>query len=162
MTTLVGAGGVRPDTIIHQSVAAARAGTNPTLVCRVPSGWVVLCDMQFLRGYSILLPDPVVESLNALSRAQRAEYLCDMALVGDALLEETGAYRINYAVFGNTDPALHAHIVPRFSTEPDEYRKGPSWLYPKEVIDAKMFDYERDKDLIQRLAAAIQKRLSAE
>jgi len=149
-------------TTIHQRVAAARSGTNPTVICRVPSGWVVLCDMQYLQGYAILLPDPVVESLNALNRAQRAEYLCDMALVGDALLEVTGAFRINYAIFGNTDPALHAHIVPRFLTEPGEYRKGPPWSYPKEVVDARMFDYERDKELIQRLAAAIQKRLPAE
>lgn len=148
-------------TIIHQRVAAARSGTNPTVICRVPSGWVVLCDMQHLQGYSILLPDPVVDSLNALTRAQRAEYLCDMTLVGDALLEVTGAYRINYAVLCNTDPALHAHIVPRFSTEADEYRKGPPWSYPKEVMNARMFDYERDKGLIQRLAAAIQKRLPA-
>jgi len=146
-------------TTIHQRVAAARAGTNPTVICRVPSGWVVLCDMQYLQGYVILLPDPVVESLNALNRAQRAEYLCDMALVGDALLEVTGAYRINYAIFGNTDPALHAHIVPRFMAEADEYRKVPPWSYPKEVVEARMFDYERDKELIQRLAAAIQKRL---
>ena len=146
-------------TTIHQRVAAARAGTNPTVICRVPSGWVVLCDMQYLPGYAILLSDPVVESLNALTRAQRAEYLCDMALVGDALLEVTGAYRINYAIFGNTDPALHAHIMPRFLTEPDEYRKGPPWSYPKEVVGARMFDYERDQELIQRLAAAIQKHI---
>src|SRR3989304_4625852 len=149
-------------TTIHQRVAAARAGSNLTVICRVPSGWVVLCDMQYLPGYVILLPAPVVESLNALNRAQRAEYLCDMALVGDALLEVTGAFRINYAILGNTDPALHAHIVPRFLTEPDEYRKGPPWTYPKEVVDARMFDYERDKELIQQLAVAIQNRLSAE
>jgi diadenosine tetraphosphate (Ap4A) HIT family hydrolase len=148
-------------TTIHQRVAAARSGTNPTLICRVPSGWVVLCDMQYLQGYSILLADPVVDSLNDLSLAQRAEYLCDMAMVGDALLEVTGSYRINYAVFGNTDPALHAHIVPRFLTELDEFRKGPPWSYPQEFVKARMFDYERDKDLIQRLAAAIQKRLPA-
>ena len=149
-------------TTIHQRVSAARAGSNLTVICRVPSGWVVLCDMQYLPGYVILLPDPVVGSLNALNRAQRAEYLCDMALVGDALLEVTGAFRINYAILGNTDPALHAHIVSRFLTEPDEYRKGPPWTYPKEVVDARMFDYERDKELIQQLAVAIQNRLSAE
>jgi diadenosine tetraphosphate (Ap4A) HIT family hydrolase len=146
-------------TTIAQRVASARAGANPTVICRVPSGWVVLCDMQYLRGYCILLPDPVVESLNTLDRSQRAQYLCDMALVGDALLEVTGAYRINYAVFGNTDPALHAHIVPRYTVEPEEYRKGPPWSYPKKVVDVTMFDYERDKALIQQLAQAIQKRL---
>ena len=144
---------------IHQRVASARARTNPTVVCRLPSGWVVLCDMQHLPGYSILLPDPVVESLNVLNRTQRAAYLCDMALVGDALLEVTGAYRVNYAILCNTDPVLHAHIVPRFLTEPDENRRMPPWLYSREVMDSRMFDYERDKELIQRIAAAIQKRL---
>jgi diadenosine tetraphosphate (Ap4A) HIT family hydrolase len=117
--------------------------------------------LQYLAGYSILLPDPVVGSLNDLDRLQRAAYLCDMALVGDALLEVTGAFRINYAILGNSDPALHAHIVPRFSSEPEQYRKGPPWTYPQEVLDATRFDYQRDKALIQRLAVSIHKRLAA-
>ena len=144
---------------IPQRVEAARAGTNPTVICRVPSGWVVLCDTQFLRGYCILLPDPVVPSLNDLKRAQRAEYLCDMATVGDALMEVTGAYRINYAIAGNTDPYLHAHIVPRYLTEPEELRKGLPWSHPHEERDSMLFDYERDKPLMQQLRQAIEKRL---
>jgi diadenosine tetraphosphate (Ap4A) HIT family hydrolase len=147
------------DTMIHQRVAAARAGTNPTVVCRVPSGWVVLADMHYLRGYCILLADPVVESLNDLSPAQRGQYLGDMALVGDALLEVTGAFRINYAVLGNSDPALHAHIVPRYASEPDEYRQDLPWSYPKDVMDGMKFDSQRDQALIQQLARVIQKRL---
>ncbi len=146
-------------TTIQQRVEAARAGTNRTIVCRVPSGWVALCDMQHLRGYSILLPDPVVDSINALDRNGRAQYLCDMVTVGDALLEVTGAYRINYAILGNTDPALHAHIVPRYLSEPDEIRRGVPWSYPQEVLQANLFNYERDKELITRLAEAIQAHL---
>jgi diadenosine tetraphosphate (Ap4A) HIT family hydrolase len=162
MTTPPETSASSPNTIIHQRVEAARAGTNPTVICRLPSGWAVLCDIQYLRGYCILLPDPVVESLNALDRSQRAEYLCDMALVGDALLEVTGALRINYAVLGNSDPALHAHIVPRYATEPEEYRKGLPWSYPPEVMNARMFDYEQDKALIRQLASAIQNRMHLE
>jgi diadenosine tetraphosphate (Ap4A) HIT family hydrolase len=144
---------------IPQRVETARAGINPTLICRVPSGWVVLCDTQFLRGYCILLPDPVVSSLNDLDREERAEYLCDMVTVGDALLEVTGAYRINYAIAGNTDPYLHAHIVPRYLSEPDELRKGLPWSHPHEERDSVLFDYERDKPLLQQLRQAIEKRL---
>ena len=145
--------------MIHQRVDLARAGANPAAICRVPSGWAVLADMQFLRGYTILLPDPVVASLNNLDRSQRVEYLCDMALIGDALLEVTGAYRINYAIAGNQEPALHAHIVPRYMTEPEEIRRGLPWSYSKEIVDATMFDHERDQELILELAGAIQKRL---
>jgi diadenosine tetraphosphate (Ap4A) HIT family hydrolase len=115
--------------------------------------------MQYLRGYAILMPDPVVPSINALTRAERAEYLCDMALVGDALLEVTGAYRINYAIMGNSDQVLHAHIVPRYADEPDEYRKGGPWSYPQTLQDTVLFDVERDRILMAQLAAAIQKRL---
>jgi diadenosine tetraphosphate (Ap4A) HIT family hydrolase len=66
----------------------------------------------------ILLPDPAVASINDLNQPQRAAYLCDMVTVGDALLEVTDAYRINYALAGNSDPFLHAHIVPRYLAEP--------------------------------------------
>jgi len=146
-------------TYIHRQVEAARLGTVPTLICGVPSGWVVLCNMQYLSGYCILLPDPVVLSLNDLDRSKRAEFLCDMATVGDALIEVTGAYRINYAIFGNTDPALHAHIVPRYLFEPDQLRHGPPWAYGPEVMERQKFDLDRDRALIQNIAGAIQKRL---
>ena len=146
-------------TTIPERVESARAGTNPTVICRMPSGWAVLCDMQHLRGYTILLPDPVVGSLNDLDQAGRVAYLCDMTVIGDALLEVTDAFRINYAILGNSDPYLHAHIVPRYMNEPEEIRRGLPWSYPKEVLGTIVFDYERDKELISRLAVAIHRRL---
>ena len=101
-------------TLIHERVEAARAGTNLTVICRMPSGWAVLGDAQFLRGYSLLLADPVVADLNALNEERRRLFLRDMAILGDALLETTDAFRINYEILGNTDPALHAHVFPRY------------------------------------------------
>lgn len=144
---------------IPERVEAARAGTNPTIICRVPSGWVALCDQQFLRGYCILLADPVVASLNELDRSQRSEFLCDMATVGDALLEVTGAFRINYAILANTDPYLHAHIIPRYLSEPDEYRRNLPWSHPRSEIDSLLFDPERDQPFMEELRQAIEKRL---
>ena len=143
---------------IHERVETARTGTNPTVICRVPSGWVVLSDTQFLRGYTVLLPDPIVSSLNDLSREKRSEYLFDMAMIGDALIEVTGAYRINYAILGNSEPVLHAHIIPRYLDEPEEYRKNVPWSHPDSVKDSMPFDYERDKPLIEQLKKAILRR----
>lgn len=99
-------------TVIHERVEAAREGTNPTIICRVPSGWTVLGDDQTLRGYSLLLPDPTVPDLNSLDADGRARYLKDMVIIGDTLLEVTGAFRINYEILGNSAPALRAHISP--------------------------------------------------
>jgi len=146
-------------TLIHNNVEACRVGAFPPLICRVPSGWAVLCNMQYLRGYTILLPDPVLPDLNALDRAARAAYLLDMAIIGDALMEVTGAFRINYAIMGNSEPALHAHIVPRFMAEPDQYRKNQPWSYPPEIIDGTPFDPRRDADLQARLREAILRRV---
>jgi diadenosine tetraphosphate (Ap4A) HIT family hydrolase len=144
---------------IHCQVAAARAGTEPALICRMPSGWAVLCNMQYLPGYCILLPDPVVSSLNDLPRQTRSEFLCDMSTIGDALLEVTDSFRINYGIMGNSDPALHAHIVPRYMSEPEKIRKHLPWSYPQSFMDERLFDFERDQVLIEKLAKVIKKRL---
>src|SRR5690348_17585271 len=104
-----------PETAIHRQVADARAGRDPRVFARLFTGWAVFGEKQFLRGYALLLPDPVVPSLNALGARERSAFLVDMARLGDALLKVTGAVRINYAIFGNVEPALHAHVIPRYA-----------------------------------------------
>ena len=146
-------------TLIHERVRLARAGQNPTVLCAMPSGWAVMGDAQFLPGYCLLLPDPVVPDLNALSYADRQRYLLDMTLIGDALLEVTDAFRINYEILGNTDPALHTHVFPRYQWEPDEFRKGPPFSYSREFRSSRPLDLTRDTPLMKKLAEAITKRL---
>ena len=84
-------------------------------------------ERQVLTGYCLLLPDPVVPHLNALPPALRSQFLADMALVGDSLLAVTAGLRVNYAIFGNVDPALHAHVFPRRATELDATRTAQPW-----------------------------------
>jgi len=101
----------------------------PAMVTRLPSGWVVMGERQLFAGYCLLLPDPVVSHLNELSGAARERFLADMAHVGDAVLDITAALRINYAVFGNVEPALHAHVIPRFADEPLATRTAQPWAF---------------------------------
>ncbi|MBH3426444.1 HIT family protein [Pseudomonas alkylphenolica] len=116
-------------TLISQRVALAREGANDKVICRMASGWAVMGDVQFLEGYCLLLPDPVVPSLNDLDPAARATYLLDMARLGDAVLQATGALRMNYEILGNTEPELHCHLFPRYAHEPEQHRKMPVWFY---------------------------------
>jgi diadenosine tetraphosphate (Ap4A) HIT family hydrolase len=116
-----------PPTTIHRMVERCRAADYPAAVARLRSGWAVMGERQVLIGYCLLLPDPVVPHLNALGSDARAQFLSDMALVGDALLAVTAALRINYAIFGNVDPALHAHVFPRHATEPESTRTAQPW-----------------------------------
>lgn len=140
-------------TAIHHRVDALRAGQDPTFVARLGSGWAVLGERQVLPGYCLLLPDPVVPTLNDLAGNARAAFLADMAALGDAVLAATHALRINYAVFGNLEPALHAHVIPRYHDEPAEFRTGHPWAY--DWAAAPPFDAERHRELRDRIHAAL-------
>ena len=143
-------------TLIHQRVRECRDGKYPRLICRVSSGWVVLGDVQFLPGYSLLLPDPVVTDPNHLNEAQRKAFFYEMSLVGDALLSVTDAVRINYEMLGNLEPALHAHIFPRYLTEPEDLRLKPVWFYDWE--SAPSFDLDRDRRIMEAIRDYLQSR----
>lgn len=139
-------------TAIHRHVEALRAGASPHAIGRTKSGWAVIGATQFLRGYCLLLPDPVVADLNALDAADRAVYLADMASLGDAVRAVTGAVRINYAILGNLEPALHAHVIPRFVGEDESLRTKPPFFYDWND-PAVAFDARRDAELLAALRA---------
>ena len=133
-------------TAIHRRVAALRAGRDPTCIARLPSGWAVLGEQQFLRGYAL-------GHLNELAGQARLDFLADMARLGDALLAATQALRINYAMFGNLEPALHAHLVPRYTWEQAPLATAHPWAF--DWAAAPRFDPQRDAPLLQALRAAL-------
>ena len=141
--------GLEPETLIHHLVAAAREGREPRVIARLYSGWALFGEPQVLRGYTLLLPDPVVPTLNALSAQQRTSYLLDVARLGDAVLKVTGAIRINYAIFGNQEPALHTHVIPRYADEPEPQRTSHPWSY--DWTKAPPFDPAVHQDLAESL-----------
>jgi diadenosine tetraphosphate (Ap4A) HIT family hydrolase len=140
-------------TAIHRRVEACRAGEDPTRIARLPSGWAVMGDPQLLPGYCLLLPDPVVPHLNALPPDGQAAFLGDMARLGQAVAELTGAVRVNYALFGNLEPALHAHVIPRFEHEPDQLRTAHPWAY--DWARARRFDLAPDGPMLQALRSRL-------
>ena len=142
-------------TLIHQRVAECKAGTNPKVIARMASGWVVLGDAQFLKGYCLLLPDPVVAHLNDFSGETRKQFLDDMAALGDAVLAVTGALRINYEMLGNLEPALHAHVFPRYDNEPEDLRTKPVWLYPQSAWEETAFDLDRDRPTMEAIQSEL-------
>lgn len=141
-------------TQIHGWVETARAGANPNVVARVRSGWVVAGAQQVVPGYCLLVPDPVVGNLNALVGAARSQFLADMAALGDVLLQVTGAARINYEILGNAEPALHAHLFPRYETEPEATRRAPVWLHDWER--APRFERAAQAEFIARVARELE------
>lgn len=140
-------------TAIHRRVAEARAGRDNTLLGRCASGWAVFGQKQFVPGYLMLLPDPVVPDLNALTPERRSQFLLDMSRLGDALLRVASPLRINYAIFGNVEPALHAHVIPRYRSEPEAMQTQHPWAY--DWNDAPEFDAVTAAPLIKSLRSEL-------
>lgn len=124
-------------TAIDRLVETCRSGSD-IVVARMRSGWAVMGQRQVLLGYCLLLPDPVVPHLNAMTSRQRDVFLSDLGCLGDAVLAATSAVRINYAIFGNLEPALHAHVHPRYAHEPQPLRSDNPWAY--DWSQAPLFD----------------------
>ena len=134
-----------------------RSGDDPNLIVRVSSGWAVLGDRQpdAISGCCMLIPDPVVASVNDLDADARVRFLTDFVRLGDAVLEATGAERINYLILCNQVPELHGHVIPRFAAEDSDRRRlGPFEAY--DFSAARVADtLGPDAELLARLRAAL-------
>ena len=148
-----------PLTTIHALVERCRGAQLPAAIAKVPSGWVIMGERQVLPGYCLLLPDPVVPHLNALDADARTQFMSDMALIGDVLLVITAAARINYAIYGNVDPALHAHIFPRDSAEPESTRTAQPWALDWNA--APLYSDALHGDFKRRVGMELRKRFAA-
>jgi len=136
--------------LIAERVALARAGSNPYVITKLSSGWLVIGDVQPLLGYCVFLADLVVPSINDLSEADRVQYSLDVLRAGDALLAITNAYRINYETLGNTEQALHTYIIPRYLDELDDKRKMPAMMMYS-WADAEPFSAELHGEMVERM-----------
>jgi len=102
----------------------------------------------------MLLSDPVAESINALNEKQRAIYTRDVVRIGDALLSSTKAYRINYETWGNSEPALHTHIAPRYVDEPEDKRRKPACM-GYDWSASPFFDADRNGPFVAKMRALL-------
>jgi len=144
------------------------AGNDPELLIEMPSGYAILGKYQPepITGCCMLLPrlsesGVVVSSPNDLDREARGQFLGDLVLLGDAIMEVTGSERINYLVLCNQVPELHGHCVPRFDSEgPEKRMQGPFEAYDfgtARVADASGADKQLHANLQAALARLLRK-----
>jgi len=142
---------------ITNRVARIERGEDPQLIARMPSGYAILANQQPepITGCCMLLPNPVVSSVNDLNEVRRGLFMTDLVRLGDAVLAATGGERINYLILCNQVPELHGHVVPRFASEDPELRKlGPFEAY--DFAGARKADATgADAELLARLKVAL-------
>lgn len=103
-------------------------GTNPYFVTELKTGYVVLGDYQYFKGYTIFICKEHVTELHLLEKEFRLKYLEEMSIVAEAVYHVFKPQKLNYELLGNGDSHMHWHIFPRI--DGDTPRKGPVWWLP--------------------------------
>ncbi|BDR57351.1 HIT family protein [Xylocopilactobacillus apis] len=90
-----------------------KSGTNKYLVRELNTGYVVIGDHQYFKGYTLFLFKEHQTELFHLPKAQKLEFLNEMSLVAEACSKAFNADKINYELLGNGDTHLHWHLFAR-------------------------------------------------
>ena len=108
-------------------------GTNPYFVMELETGYVVIGDFQFYKGYTLFLCKNHVTELHELPHDFRRKYLSEMSLVAEAVYSAFKPDKLNYELLGNTDVFKHCHwhIFPRYSSDPEPTK--PVWSINKNI-----------------------------
>jgi diadenosine tetraphosphate (Ap4A) HIT family hydrolase len=107
------------DCLICERVARAREGGDPYVIAEMEHSYFVVGDHQFHRGYAlVLLKEHVREPFELSSRVQR-EHFAEVMRAATALQATFQPWKLNYSCYGNVEPHVHWHIVPRYEDDPN-------------------------------------------
>lgn len=123
--------------LICERISMIKDGTNKYFVKELETGYVVIGDHQYFKGYTLFLCKEHKTELSMLDRDYKLKFLEEMSIVAEAVQKATGAQKMNYEMLGNGDAHMHWHIFPRKEGDLNEYGvngNGPVWWYPREMM----------------------------
>lgn len=119
------------DCFICRRITQIKNGANPYFVAELATGYVVIGDYQYYKGYSLFLCKRHVSELHHLEPNFRQKFLMEMSLVAQAVMECFQPIKLNYECLGNKDAHLHWHLYPRYIDDPCPNK--PIWYISKEI-----------------------------
>ncbi len=117
--------------LVCERIDLIKKGKNPYFVVEMKTGYVVLADYQFYKGYSLFLCKKHTDELHKLPKKFKMKFLEEMSLLAEAIYKAFKPEKINYELLGNTEAHLHWHIIPRCKSDPD--KKQPIWVIDKSI-----------------------------
>lgn len=134
--------------LICERIRLIKKNKNPYFVKELKTGYVVIGDEQYFKGYTLFLCKQHVNELHELPKNYRLLFLEEMSKVSEAVFKTFQPKKLNYSLLGNTFSHLHWHLFPRYGTDPNP--KMPAWAieeklrksikiinHPKELEDLK-------------------------
>lgn len=104
---------------------------NPYFVAELETGYVVIGDFQYYKGYTLFLCKEHKVELHDLDKDFRIKFLKEMSEVAEAVYRVFKPKKLNYECLGNLDRHLHWHIFPRY--EGDPMPKATIWNIDKSI-----------------------------
>lgn len=120
--------------LICSRIQMIKENVNPYFVAELETGYVVIADFQYYKGYTLFLCKEDVRELHFLDENFKLKFLHEMSQVYEAVYNAFKPIKINCELLGNRDPHIHWHIVPRYGT--DQHPEGPAWLTDSSITQA--------------------------
>lgn len=117
--------------LICERIKLIREEKNRFFVKELETGYVVLGDFQYYKGYTLFISKIHAEELHQLKHGVMKKFLIEMAQVAKAVYQTFHPLKLNYEMLGNGDPHLHWHILPRYKNDPN--LNSPVWIIDKSI-----------------------------
>ena len=137
--------------LICERIELIKQGKNPHFVKELETGYVVIGDGQYFKGYTLFLAKEHVTELHQMEYATKIKFLEEMSIVQEAVAKAFQAEKMNIELLGNGDAHVHWHLFPRKAGDMQGYGhngRGPVWWVPWEEMSSEEYQ-PRESDLLQ-------------
>ena len=137
--------------LICERIELIKQGRNPHFVKELETGYVVIGDGQYFKGYTLFLAKEHVTELHQMEYATKIKFLEEMSIVQEAVAKAFQAEKMNIELLGNGDAHVHWHLFPRKAGDMKGYGhngRGPVWWVPWEEMSSEEYQ-PKESDLLQ-------------
>ena len=137
--------------LICDRIELIKQGKNPHFVKELETGYLVIGDGQYFKGYTLFLAKEHVTELHQMEYETKIKFLEEMSIVQEAVAKAFQAEKMNIELLGNGDAHVHWHLFPRKAGDMQGYGhngRGPVWWVPWEEMSSEEYQ-PRESDLLQ-------------
>ena len=137
--------------LICERIELIKQGKNPHFVKELETGYVVIGDGQYFKGYTLFLAKEHVTELHQMEYETKIKFLEKMSIVQEAVAKAFQAEKMNIELLGNGDAHVHWHLFPRKAGDMKGYGhngRGPVWWVPWEEMSSEEYQ-PKENDLLQ-------------
>ena len=137
--------------LICERIELIKQGKNPHFVKELETGYVVIGDGQYFKGYTLFLAKEHVTELHQMEYETKIKFLEEMSFVQEAVAKAFQAEKMNIELLGNGDAHVHWHLFPRKAGDMKGYGhngRGPVWWVPWEEMSSEEYQ-PKENDLLQ-------------